>query len=191
MDLLHSIAHAAGRLIKPLRAGERRLAAHRLFVDGWHNVVVGSSAFADGARIPAVYAGADGRSPPLHFSSLPEGTRELVVLCEDPDAPLPKPFVHWIVVGIAPDLGELPEGLPPAAVPLISGVQQGRNTMRKDGYIGPTPPPGHGVHRYHFQLFALDRRLELRAPIDRERLITAMKGHIIGFGELVGTYEAE
>jgi Raf kinase inhibitor-like YbhB/YbcL family protein len=189
MDLTHSLARLAGRLMKPLRAGDDRLASHRLFVAGRHNLDVSSPAFADGERIRDEYAGADGRSPPLRWSSCPPTARELVLLCEDPDAPLPRPFVHWIVFGIAPDLEELPEGLPPVAVPLSHGVQQGRNTMRKDGWIGPTPPPGHGVHHYHFQLFALDRRLDVRAPVDRARVVAAMKGHIIGFGEVIGTYE--
>ncbi len=189
MDLWHSIAHLAGRLIKPLRSGDSSLASHQLYVAGWHNVVVSSPAFADGARIPEPHAGADGRSPPLQLSSLPPGTREVAVLCEDPDAPMPRPFVHWVVLGIAPELGELEEGLPPSSAPLASGVQQGRNTMRRYGWFGPTPPPGHGVHHYHFQVFALDRRLDVRAPVDRARLVEAMRGHVIGFGELVGTYE--
>ena len=190
MDVLHSIAQLAGRVMRPLRSGDDKLAAHELHVAGWHNVIVSSPAFADGARIPEIYAGADGRSPPLRLSSLPSGTREVALVCEDPDAPMPRPFVHWVVFGIPPEAGELDEGLPPSGAPLTSGVQQGRNTMRKDGWIGPTPPPGHGVHRYHFQLFALDRRLDVSAPVDRARLVEAMKGHIIGFGELVGTYEA-
>ncbi len=63
--------------------------------------------------------------------------------------------------------------------------------MGKDGYLGPLPPPGHGPHHYHFQLFALDSRLDVRAPVDRARLLEAMKGHIIGFGELVGVYERQ
>jgi Raf kinase inhibitor-like YbhB/YbcL family protein len=189
MDLTHSLARFAGRLMKPLRAGDARLASHRLFVAGWHNLDVSSPAFADGERIGDEHAGADGRSPPLLWSSRPPHARELVLLCEDPDAPLPRPFVHWIVFGIAPDLEELPDGLPPVAVPLSYGVQQGRNTMRKDGWIGPMPPPGHGVHHYHFQLFALDRRLDVHVPVDRARLVAAMKGHIIGFGEVIGTYE--
>ena len=190
MDLLHSLAGLAGRLMKPLRSGERHLAHHRLGLDGLDRIDVTSPAFADGARIPAAYAGSDGRSPPLRFAALPESARELVVMCEDPDAPLPRPFVHWIVLGLPPSLDELPEGLPPSPAPLASGAQQGRNTLRKDGWIGPTPPPGHGVHHYHFEVFALDRRIDVRAPIDRGRLVEAMKGHVIGFGELVGTYEA-
>jgi Raf kinase inhibitor-like YbhB/YbcL family protein len=189
MDLLHSIAHFAGRLLRPLRSGEPKLAAQRLQVTAMSRIYVSSRAFTDGTTIPEAYVGDDGRSPPLQFSAPPAGTRELVLLCEDPDAPLPRPFVHWIAFGIAPDLGELPEGLPPSPVPLASGVHQGRNTLRKDGYAGPAPPPGHGPHRYHFQLFALDSRLDATAPVDRARLLDAMKGHVIGFGELVGIYE--
>jgi Raf kinase inhibitor-like YbhB/YbcL family protein len=191
MDLLHSMAHFAGRLLRPLRAGESKLAAHRLHVESLARIYVSSPAFTDGGAIPDKYAGDQGRSPPLQFAAPPAETQELVLLCEDPDAPLPRPFVHWIVVGIAPDLEELSEGLPPLQAPLVSGVSQGRNTMGKDGYLGPMPPPGHGPHHYHFQLFALDSRLNVRAPIDRARLLEAMKGHIIGFGELVGVYERQ
>jgi Raf kinase inhibitor-like YbhB/YbcL family protein len=190
MDLLQSLAELAGRLMKPLRSGERHLAAQHLRLVGVERIDVTSAAFRDGARIPGAYAGSDGRSPPLRFEPLPDGTREVVVLCEDPDAPLPRPFVHWIVFGLPATARELPEGLPPSDAPLGTGAQQGRNTLRKDGYVGPTPPPGHGVHHYHFQVFALDMRLDVRAPVDRGRLVDAMKGHVIGFGELIGTYEA-
>jgi Raf kinase inhibitor-like YbhB/YbcL family protein len=190
MDVLHSLAQFAGRLFKPLRSGERYLAALRLGVTGRPRIVVSSPAFGDGEPIPDEYAGSDGRSPPLAFGALPTNTRELAVLCEDPDAPLPRPFVHWIVFGLPPTVQSLPEGLPPVAVPLTSSAHQGRNTMRKDGWVGPMPPPGHGVHHYYFEVFALDARIDVHAPVDRGRLVEAMKDHIIGYGELVGTYEA-
>jgi Raf kinase inhibitor-like YbhB/YbcL family protein len=189
MEITHTVARLAGRLLRPLRAGVDHLASRQLGVDRLRNITIASPAFADGARIPDEHAGSDGRSPPIRFGAPPAGTRELVLLCEDADIPMPRAFVHWIVFGITPDAAELPEGLPPVAAPLSSGAQQGRNTMRKDGWIGPTPPPGHGAHHYHFQLFALDRRLDVRAPVDRARLLRAMKDHIIGFGEVVGTYE--
>lgn len=191
MDLLHSIAHFAGRLMRPLRSGEHALAWHRLDVAALAHVDISSPAFAHNGNIPDAYAGDSGRSPPLHFGTPPRNTKELVLLCEDPDAPLPRPFVHWIAFGITPDVGELPEGLPPSAAPLVSGVHQGRNTMRKDGYVGPAPPPGHGPHHYHFQVFALDSRLDATAPVTRARLVDAMRGHIIGFGELIGIYEKQ
>ncbi|HWE27014.1 MAG TPA: YbhB/YbcL family Raf kinase inhibitor-like protein, partial [Polyangia bacterium] len=115
--------------------------------------------------------------------------QELVVLCEDPDAPKPQPFVHWIVTGVPPDTTELLEGLPPSPTPLSSGAAQGRNDMGKHGYYGPEPPPGHGVHHYHFQVFAVDRALDVRTPADRDALVQALRGHVVGWGELVGTYE--
>ena len=191
MDILHSLAGFAGRLMKPLRSGERHLASRHLNATAARALEITSPAFADGAPMPDAYAGSDGRSPPLRFGAVPPETRELVLLVEDSDAPLPRPFVHWILFGLPRDAGELPEGLPPSAVPLASGAQQGRNTLRRDGYLGPTPIPGHGVHRYHFQLFALDGRIDVRVPVDRWRLIEAMRGRIIAFGELVGTYEAK
>ena len=142
MEILHSLAGLAGRLMKPLRSGERHLASRQLNATAARDLEVTSPAFADGAPMPDAYAGSDGRSPPLRFGAVPGETRELVLLVEDPDAPLPRPFVHWILFGLPRDGGELPEGLPPSAMPLASGAQQGRNTLRKDGYLGPTPIPG-------------------------------------------------
>lgn len=143
-----------------------------------------SPAFEDGQPIPRAHAGAHGRSPALKWSPPPPGTRELVLLCEDPDAPRAQPFVHWIVVGLPADTLELPEGLPPT--PLSSGAVQGKSDMGRDGYYGPEPPPGHGVHHYHFQLFAVDHPVHAR---DRDSLVRAMRGHVVAWGELVGTYQ--
>jgi hypothetical protein len=93
------------------------------------------------------------------------------------------------VTGLPADTVELFEGLPPSPMPLASGATQGRNDMHRDGYYGPEPPPGHGVHHYHFQVFAVDRPLDVGTPIDRDRLVQALRGHVVGWGELVGTYE--
>ncbi len=190
MDIKGSVAHLAGRLLKPLRSGADKLAQHRLPAEE-RTLVVESDAFAEGAPIPDAYAGAHGRSPSVRWSNVPPDTRELVLLCEDPDAPMPKPFVHWIVYGLGPEARSLPEGLPPTGAPLEGGVQQGRNSMRSDGYLGPMPPPGHGVHHYHFQLFALNARLDLEAPVDRDQLVAEMRDHVLAIGELVGTYVRE
>jgi Raf kinase inhibitor-like YbhB/YbcL family protein len=111
------------------------------------------------------------------------------VLCEDPDAPLHKPYVHWLVYGIEPDTHVLHEGLPPTGAPLSDGAQQGRNTAGDHGYTGPQPPPGHGRHHYHFQVFALDEPLDLHAPVTRNRLVATMRGHVLAWGEIIGTSE--
>jgi Raf kinase inhibitor-like YbhB/YbcL family protein len=100
-----------------------------------------------------------------------------------------KPFVHWIAYGIPPNATGLPEGIPSKHAPPGSRVFQSKNGARTDGYLGPAPPPGHGVHHYHFQVFALSEPLRFQVPPTREALMDAMRGHIVGYGDLVGTYE--
>jgi Raf kinase inhibitor-like YbhB/YbcL family protein len=187
MEILRSLARLAGRMLKPIRSGDRHLAHHRLGVEA-HTISVASHSFDDGGTLPAGLTGADGRSPELRFADVPQATRELVVLVEDPDAPLPQPFVHWLVHSIPPETSELREGVTQKAPPL----RQGRNSLGQKSYSGPTPPPGHGAHHYHFQVFALDQPLDVPpapASIDRKQLIGAMRGHVIGFGERVGSVE--
>ena len=169
-------------------ASEKAIAARHLGLDD-PDLTVESPSLQHGARIPERFVAGHGRSPALRWSTPPPSTREVVVLCEDPDAPRREPFVHWIVTALPPDTVELLEGLPPSSAPLASGAVQGKNDMGQDGYYGPEPPPGHGVHHYHFEVFALDRRLELHAPIVRDRVVAAMRGHVVAWGELVGTYE--
>jgi Raf kinase inhibitor-like YbhB/YbcL family protein len=149
---------------------------------------VTSPSFWDDMDIPERHAGPAGVSPALSWSDVPPGTKQLVLLCEDPNAPSPTPFVHWAVYGIPLTTRSLPEGIPP--VPVTSGFKQGRNSTGGDGYTGPEPPVGHGVHHYHFQVFALDTPSELAPGADRASLLRAMSGHVLASGELVGTYEA-
>jgi Raf kinase inhibitor-like YbhB/YbcL family protein len=185
MDLMHSLARLAGRLLRPIHAGDDKLSIVKQPAE--HTIKIESSTFKDQEAIPAEHAGVRGRSPALSWSNVPSAAQELVLITEDPDAPLPRPFVHWTVYGIPPQVTSLDAGLTPGELP--SGAIQGTNSARRQGYLGPEPPPNHGVHHYHFQLFALDRALELRAPVDRDRLLEAMKGHVLATGELVGTYE--
>src|SRR5437868_14346230 len=115
-----------------------------------------SDAFAHGRPIPRRYT-EDGEdlSPPLTWSGLPEGTRELALIVDDPDAPRAEPFVHWVVYKIPVDSSGLPESRPShakSAAPL-HGALQGENSRGELGYIGPTPPAGHGTHHYHFHLY--------------------------------------
>jgi Raf kinase inhibitor-like YbhB/YbcL family protein len=188
MDVKQTLTNIAGRILRPLRAGDRKLASSRESAPR-HAIQMTSPKLAPNARVPDEHAGPDGRSPALRWSGVPAGARELVLIMEDPDAPSPQPFVHWTVYGIPPIVTEVDEGVPPSSVPLASGATQGRNSMGGYGYVGPQPPPGHGVHHYHFQLFALDQRLDLKAPVDRDQLIKAMRGRVLATGELVSTYE--
>jgi hypothetical protein len=146
-----------------------------------------SSAFAEGQSIPIVYT-CDGedQSPPLAWSNLPTNTESLVLICDDPDAPMGT-WVHWLVYNIPPDIKGLSAGIPNAEI-LHIGAQQGKNDFRRIGYGGPCPPRGNR-HRYHFKLYALDSKLDLQGGVTKSVLEDAMNGHILAEGRLMGTYQ--
>jgi len=152
-----------------------------------------STAFRDGQAIPKKYAGeGEDVSPELHWTNLPDGTKELALICDDPDAPGAEPWVHWVIYKIPSFLDHLPEGI--ARTPRPSkpaDVLQGRNSWPSDnvGYRGPMPPPGHGKHHYHFRLYALDTKLETERELTKKQLLELMQGHILAEAEFVGIYE--
>lgn len=154
---------------------------------------VTSTAFADGGRIPKrhAYGGeGDNVSPPLAWEGVPDGTKRLALICDDPDAPRPQPWVHWVLFGLDPTTRALPAGLP--ADGDLSGAvaaRQGVNSWDELGWGGPMPPKGHGTHHYHFRLYALDAPTGLEHGATKDELLAAMKGHVLATGELVGTYE--
>ena len=150
-----------------------------------------SSVFSQGQAMPKRYTGdAEDVSPPLQWSGLPAGARQLALIVDDPDAPTPEPWVHWVIYAVSPHCEQLPQGIATdAAPPEPAGAMQGKNSWNTLGYRGPAPPPGSGPHHYHFNLYALDAQLELPDSLDKNSLLAAMKGHIVGQAELVGTYE--
>jgi len=150
-----------------------------------------SDAFADGKEIPRRHTeDGDDLSPPLTWSGLPEGTRQLALMVDDPDAPRAEPWVHWIVYKIPADARVLTEGIPPTpALDIPRGAMQGKNSWGTDGYRGPAPPKGHGTHHYHFRLYALDLPLRAAQGLEKAGLLEAMQGHVLAEAELVGTYE--
>ena len=155
------------------------------------SLTISSSAFAAGQPVPRKYTG-DGQdmSPPLSFSGVPDRTQEFALIVDDPDAPTPQPWVHWTIYKIPADITELPEGVPAAErVSSPGGALQGKNSWGKTSYGGPAPPKGHGVHHYHFKLYALDQALPVQPGLDKAGLLKAMSGHILAEGELVGTYQ--
>jgi Raf kinase inhibitor-like YbhB/YbcL family protein len=146
-----------------------------------------SAAFENGDEIPCLYT-CDGNdiSPPLAWEGLPDGTRSLALIVDDPDAPDPQApkmtWIHWILFNLPPSARGIPEEgkLPP-------GTKVGTNSWNKTSYGGPCPPIG--CHRYFFKLYALDSELpDLKSP-EKEALLAAMEGHILAKAELVGTYE--
>ncbi|OCC15485.1 Phosphatidylethanolamine-binding protein [Dissulfuribacter thermophilus] len=147
-----------------------------------------SAAFDHMGEIPEKYT-CDGQdiSPPLSWDDLPEGTRSLVLIVDDPDAPDPKApkmtWVHWLLYNIPPTTKGLEEGI--STFP--KGTLHGKNDWRRTGYGGPCPPIGR--HRYFFKLYALDTVLPDLKISDKKALESAMKGHIIERAELIGTYQ--
>jgi Raf kinase inhibitor-like YbhB/YbcL family protein len=182
-----AIERAIGRLLRGVRAGDRHLAWDRPGLRGAPaSIVLTSPAFVDGGAMPLRCAGAgvgDNRFPPLAWANLPAGTAELVLLLEDPDAPLPRPVVHLIAV-LPPALPGLDEGaLAPGA-----GIRFGRGAFGRIGYAGPRPPRGHGPHRYIFSLYALSRPLPAGVP-DFAATLAGMAGNVLARGRLVGMFE--
>jgi hypothetical protein len=148
-----------------------------------------SYAFAPDGKIPSQYTceGED-LSPPLAFTGMPDGTKSLALIVDDPDAPDPKApkrvWVHWVVFNLAPDSQGLPEDASRAGLP--AGAVAGLNDWKKISYGGPCPPIGR--HRYFHKLYALDVMLPAK-PLSKTELEAAMKGHVLAQAELVGTYE--
>lgn len=130
--------------------------------------------FDNGEYIPAKCAYDKSNIPPsLYWKDVPEGTKSLAIICDDPDAPS-KVWVHWVMFNIKPDI----DG---------SGVQ-GINDFGKMGYGGPCPPPGK-PHRYFFRLYALGTILPLKKGASRDKLLSAMEGHILAEAEVMGLYQ--
>jgi Raf kinase inhibitor-like YbhB/YbcL family protein len=149
-----------------------------------------SPAFAAGGAIPRKYT-CDGEdvSPPLRWSGAPAGTRSLALIVDDPDAPDPAAprmiWVHWVLYDLPPDATELPERVPPERLP--RGAREGVNDWKRTGWGGPCPPIGR--HRYFHHLYALDATLGDLGKPTKAALERAMRGHILGQAELMGTYQ--
>jgi Raf kinase inhibitor-like YbhB/YbcL family protein len=147
-------------------------------------LTLSSAAFPNGGRIPQtrVQAG-DNKSPPLRWQGAPEGTKSFVLVVEDHDAPVGT-VMHWVAYDIPADSDGLLEGLDADQVP------QGANDIGHTGYDGPKPPTGHGPHRYHFRLAALDTdSLSLSGSPDPNAVKKAARSHVPAETELVGTFE--
>ena len=163
-----------------------------------------SPSFKQNQPIPAKHSceGADA-SPALKWEGAPSGAKSFALICDDPDAPGGS-WTHWVIYGFPAGTMELPENV--GKVDQVASVEyemttqtvtksmvarQGVNDFGKSGYGGPCPPRGHGVHHYHFRLYALGTELNLAPRVTRRQLESTMKGHILAQAELVGTYQQE
>ncbi len=148
-------------------------------------IQITSSAFEDGAMIPRSYTCDDTDvSPDLAWTGVPEGTKTLALICDDPDAPVGT-WVHWVLFNIPPGETGLAAEIAPEAE-LANGARHGNNDFRRLGYGGPCPPGG--THRYFFKLYALDIELDLDSGATKAQVEEAMQGHILAEGQLMGRY---
>jgi Raf kinase inhibitor-like YbhB/YbcL family protein len=190
MRILEMIGHA----LRGVRSAETKMISAENSTATETFLKVSSSAFDDEQPMPVRFT-MDGENlfPGLQWSQIPEGTKSLVLVVEDPDIPKSTPFVHGIVYNIPPTLSSLPtEAFVDGELARdwsIEGVACGGNSMGQAKYMAPSPPPGHGVHHYFFQLFALDKELEFSKAPDLDDIKKAISNHVIAYGETVGTYE--
>lgn len=207
--MLEKLPDAVGHALRNVRAGLDHIAFNMIDLRaGTAAITVTSLAFNDHGPIPARYtADGEGISPPLSWSGIPTQAESLLLLVEDADAPTPHPLVHAIVAGIAPHDGALPEGgidpdrvdgaaddrtvddEPPDAGAAADHVRIGRNSYLQAGWLPPDPPPGHGVHRYAFQVFALGPGDDLPSTPGRDAVLDAIRNRGIASGFLIGTFE--
>ena len=174
-NLMKTVRRTIGKALSGVHAGDQKLVMNQQGTGG--PLTITSTAFSDGGAIPDKYTPQGANvSPPLSWTGVPEGTKELVLIVEDPDAPFMSPFVHWILHSLPPTTTSLPEGVPTTAeLPQMRAVQ-GTNGFKTAGYGGPQPPLGHGVHHYHFQLFALNDTLSKGPEADVVTLSKMMEG---------------
>ena len=190
-----SLISTFGHLMRGLRAGEDTLILSQpeyAFLPTTINVR--SPAFEDGEPLPAKYTvSGEDISPPLCWSNLPSGTRDVVLIVEDYDIAMPSPMVHCIAYGLELSPGELYEGALPSKNSAGFDVKPkiGHNGLKFDRYDGSAPPPGHGVHHYVFEIFAVSRQLFFESPPDKKTILAAIQGHVLATGRLTGTFERE
>jgi Raf kinase inhibitor-like YbhB/YbcL family protein len=152
------------------------------------NIEITSPAFAEGDTIPVKFT-CDGSdvSPELTWSAPPEGTKSLALICDDPDAPRGT-WVHWVLFNIPPIVVGLSEAAEISQTDSTKGAIEGVTDFGNNSYGGPCPPRGP-AHRYFFKIYALDQALDLTRQAKKADIEKAMKGHILGMGQLMGKYQ--
>lgn len=159
------------------------------------SIQITSTAFKEGEAIPKKYTGEGADvSPALAWSGVPEGVKELVLICDDPDAPTAEPWVHWVIYKIPADAKGLKEGIPQKTrLTDPAGALQGKNSwpsgQKNIGYRGPYPPQGRGTHRYYFKLYALEAKMAAEPSMDKQAILQEIEHHVVAEGQLMGTYQ--
>jgi Raf kinase inhibitor-like YbhB/YbcL family protein len=189
--MLEKVPAAIGRTFDGIRAGMNNIVSFdERFAHVPEGMSVTSSAFKKGWPIPSRYTeDAERLSPPLAWAEQPSDTAALVLIIEDADSPTPHPLVHAIAWNLPARARALAEGALKSPGSNGRHIALGKNSFLCTEYLPPDPPPGHGEHRYVFQLFALNQALAIDGAPGRTALLEAMNGHVISKGILIGTYE--
>jgi Raf kinase inhibitor-like YbhB/YbcL family protein len=188
--MLEKLPAAVGHVLRRARPGLETIVFHQIPSPGGAPLEVSSAAFDDwGPLSPRHTADGEGLSPPLRWRGVPAATSSIVVLIEDADSPTPHPLVHAIAWNLPGVDGGLAEGAlrDERGEPLVPDC--GLNSYLQARYLPPDPPPGHGPHRYAFEVFALDRSPRFRGTPGRGQIVDALQGHVLADGCLIGVYE--
>jgi phosphatidylethanolamine-binding protein (PEBP) family uncharacterized protein len=191
--MLARLPEFLGQALQRQRAGMNRTLFHRCGGGyAFDPLDFSSPAFGDYGALPTRFT-ADGNavSPPLQWRHVPEAATTLALIVEAADSPTPEPLVHAIAVDIDPGRGGVLEGELKESVPHAFDLNLGRNSYWQRGWLPPDPPPGHGIHRYAFQLFALAHGRPFSAGPGRSELVDAIHDRAVACGCFVGTYERE
>lgn len=189
--MLEKLPDAIGHALRDQRAGLDQCSFSLVDLrNGTAAITVTSLAFVDHSPMPARFtADGAGVSPPLQWSGVPTEAASVLLIVEDADSPTPHPLVHAIVVDLPAGEPHLLEGAIKSPDHDGSGLETGRNSFLQTGWLPPDPPPGHGVHRYLFQVFALDAGAHFSGTPGRESVHEMLTTHAIASGCLIGTYE--
>lgn len=198
--MLQNIPSPIGHALSGFRSGLANVACHSAgLAELPETIAFGSPAFPDGTAMPTRHtADGEGLSPPLEWSGVPDTAAALMILIEDADAPTPRPLVHGIVAELPGIDGQLPEGelsgsrsgsrLRGARLNEPLGRLLGKNSFLRAAYLPPDPPPGHGAHRYVFQIYAVSRRPHFPNTPGRSQVIERVRLYGIAKGVFTGTY---
>lgn len=190
LSMLEKIPSSVGRHLEKIRSGVTALTWFAPSLSGIAPTISLHSWAIDGAGTLDRRYTADGLgiSPPLSWGTVPDASASLALIIEDADSPTPKPIVHAIVLDLPPVPGMLAEGELPTGDLGDSGAQMGINSFFRRRYLAPSPPPGHGIHNYVFQLYALNTVLPRDFHPGRTALVHATEGHVVGRGVLIAQY---
>jgi Raf kinase inhibitor-like YbhB/YbcL family protein len=193
--MLEKLPDVIGHVLQGARAGLDKILFNRIDLrNGTAQIQISSLAFSDHAPIPPRFtADGEGLSPPLQWRGVPETAASLVLIVEDADSPTSEPLVHVIAVDIDPKTNALEEGALMAPeddsdTPLDTRLSLGRNSLLGHAWTPPDPPPGHGVHRYAFQMFALAAGEPFSKTPGRDEVEDAVRERAFASGCLIGTY---